>query len=136
VKELFEKVAGGESSITCEKLLVAAGEFEERMKGQDLKAILKEAFAVFDKDKSGSISAAELRHVISNLGEPVDEDEMEEMMNEADKDGNGQINYNEFVGVLLEGKQLPPPVQIPEELKPYWDALKSKEAGKNKEAAS
>ena len=29
----------------------------------------------------------ELRHVISNLGEPVDEDELEQMMAEADKDG-------------------------------------------------
>ena len=58
VKEYFEKVAGGGSSITCEQLLVAAGEFEGKMKNQDLKAGLKEAFAVFDKDNTGSINAA------------------------------------------------------------------------------
>lgn len=73
--------------------------------------------------------------MISNLGEPVDEDEMEEMMKEADKDSNGLINYSEFVGVLLNELSLPPPVVISPELKPFWDALKNKEAGKNKEAA-
>merc|ERR1719440_221654 len=95
VKELFDKVAGGESSITCDKLLVAVGEFDTRMKGSDMHGTLKEAFAVFDKDNSGSISAAELRHVISNLGEPVDEDEMEEMMKEADQNGDGMVCYKE-----------------------------------------
>ena len=137
VKQLFEKVAGGESSVSCEKLLAAAGEFEDRMAKGDALADLKEAFAVFDKDKSGSISAAELRHVISNLGEPVDEDEMEDMMKEADKDGNGMINYKEFVSVLLNAQSLPPPIVIPDELKPYWDAIKAKEGGKKgeKEAA-
>ena len=45
---------------------------------------------------------------------------------------NGLINYNEFANVLFNPPPIPPPVVIPEELKPFWDALKSKEAGKNK----
>ena len=87
VKELFEKVAGGESSIPLEKMLKVADEFETRMKASDQTTVLKEAFAVFDKDNSGSISAAELRHVIANLDESVDEDETDEMMKMADADG-------------------------------------------------
>ena len=43
----------------------------------------------------------ELRHVIANIGEKVDEDELEEMMKDADKDGNGKIDYKEFVATLL-----------------------------------
>ena len=58
VKELFDKVAGGASTITCDSLLIAAGEFEEQSLRTDPKAALHEAFKVFDKDNTGSISAA------------------------------------------------------------------------------
>ena len=53
-------------------------------KSKDQNKDLQEAFAVFDKDNSGKISAAELRHVISNIGEKLEEDEIEDMMLEAD----------------------------------------------------
>ena len=40
-----------------------------QMKDTDSKEELKEAFRVFDKDQNGFISAGELRHVMTNLGE-------------------------------------------------------------------
>ena len=46
---------------------------------------------------------------------------------------NGLINYDEFVNVVLSPGQLPPPVEIPAELKPYYDQVVSKDAGKHKE---
>lgn len=46
-----------------------------------------EAFRVFDKDGNGFISAAELRHVLTNLGERLTDAEVDEMIREADKDG-------------------------------------------------
>lgn len=48
---------------------------------------------VFDKDGNGYISAAELRHVMTNLGEKLTDEEVEEMIKEADIDGDGQVNY-------------------------------------------
>jgi Ca2+-binding EF-hand superfamily protein len=39
-----------------------------KMKDTDSEEEIREAFKVFDKDGNGSISAAELRHVMTNLG--------------------------------------------------------------------
>lgn len=54
---------------------------------------IKDAFRVFDKEGNGYISAAELRHVLTNLGERLRDEEVDEMIREADLTGDGQINY-------------------------------------------
>jgi len=57
-----------------------------------------DAFRVFDKDANGFMSAAELRHVMMNLGDQkLTEEDVAEMIREADMDGDGQINYEDFV---------------------------------------
>lgn len=56
---------------------------------------------VFDKDGNGFISAAELRHIMTNLGEKLTDEEVDEMIREADVDGDGQINYDEFVDMMM-----------------------------------
>lgn len=60
---------------------------------EDLQSDIREAFRIFDKDGSGLISADELRYVMTNLGEKLTEDEFNEMLSEADIDGDGAINY-------------------------------------------
>ncbi|KAK8945010.1 Pentatricopeptide repeat-containing protein [Platanthera zijinensis] len=72
-----------------------------KMKDTDSEEELKEAFRVFDKDQNGFISAAELRHVMTNLGEKLTDEEVDEMIREADVDGDGQINYDEFVKIMM-----------------------------------
>ncbi|KAH7522233.1 hypothetical protein FEM48_Zijuj07G0116600 [Ziziphus jujuba var. spinosa] len=62
---------------------------------------LREAFKVFDKDQNGYISASELRHVMINLGEKLTDEEVEQMIREADLDGDGQVNYDEFVKLMM-----------------------------------
>lgn len=47
----------------------------------------------FFQDGNGFISAAELRHVMTNLGEKLTDEEVDEMIREADIDGDGQVNY-------------------------------------------
>ncbi|KAF9818441.1 hypothetical protein IEO21_02790 [Rhodonia placenta] len=65
-----------------------------KMRDTDSEEEIKEAFKVFDKDGNGYISAAELRHVMTNLGEKLSDNEVDEMIREADVDGDGQINYD------------------------------------------
>jgi len=62
---------------------------------------LVEAFKAFDRDGSGFISAAELRHVMTNLGEKLTDDEVDSMVRECDVDGDGSINYEEFVKTMM-----------------------------------
>ena len=71
-----------------------------KMKDTDSAEEIKEAFKVFDKDGNGYISAAELRHIMTNLGEKLTDEEVDEMIREADVDGDGQINYDEFVDMV------------------------------------
>jgi len=72
-----------------------------KMKDTDTEEELREAFKVFDKDNNGFISAAELRHVMTNLGEKLTDEEVDEMIREADIDGDGQVNYDEFVKMMM-----------------------------------
>ena len=58
-------------------------------------------FQVFDKDGNGYISAAELRHVMANLGEKLTDEEVEEMIKEADLDGDGQVNFDGTPFILV-----------------------------------
>ncbi|KPI38553.1 Calmodulin [Cyphellophora attinorum] len=62
------------------------------VKSADIEHETRAAFAVFDKDGSGSISADELRQVMKSLGENLTDREIDEMIAEADKDRNGTID--------------------------------------------
>ena len=64
---------------------------------------IREAFRVFDKDGNGFISAAELRHVMTNLGEKLTDAEVAAMIREADIDGDGQVNYEGVYNLNLPG---------------------------------
>ena len=63
-----------------------------KMKYTDSEEEIREAFKVFDRDNNGFISAAELRHVMTSIGEKLTDDEVDEMIREADQDGDGRID--------------------------------------------
>jgi len=54
----------------------------------------------FDKDGNGFISSAELRHMLTSLGEKMTEEEVESLIH-GQEDSHGNINYEEFVKMVL-----------------------------------
>ena len=50
---------------------------------------------------NGFISASELRHVMTYLGEKLTDEEVDDMIKEGDVDGDGQLNYEEFVKMII-----------------------------------
>ncbi|XP_002737577.1 uncharacterized protein LOC100369336 [Saccoglossus kowalevskii] len=69
---------------------------DERISEQEIY----EAFRAMDIDGSGTISAEELREVVKRLGEDLTEDDIQEMVELVDENGDGEIDYGEFVKIM------------------------------------
>ncbi|KPP58894.1 hypothetical protein Z043_123240 [Scleropages formosus] len=65
----------------------------------DSEEEIREAFRVFDKDGNGYISATELRHAMTNLGEKLTDEEVDEMMGEADIDEAPKLAHEVFKAI-------------------------------------
>ncbi len=55
---------------------------------------------MFDKDGNGFVSSSEIKFVMSNLGVELTDDELTEMVLEADIDGDGQVCFEEFYNMM------------------------------------
>merc|ERR1712168_1119547 len=74
-----------------------------KMKSQaEEEAELLESFKVFDKNGDGFISAKELQDMMLTLGEKLTNEEVDEMIKEADTNGDGKVDYEEFVKLMLQ----------------------------------
>lgn len=63
---------------------------------------IMKAFRVFDRNGDGYVTAEELRIALLNLGEKLTEEEAERFIEDADIDGDGRINYEEFVAFMTK----------------------------------
>ena len=62
----------------------------------------REAFEIFDKDGSGTITVEELRQVIVSLGQKCSLKQAKDMIAEVDTDKNETIEFDEFVQMMLK----------------------------------
>ncbi|EKX40626.1 hypothetical protein GUITHDRAFT_113414 [Guillardia theta CCMP2712] len=65
-----------------------------------LDSDIRNIFQQFDRDGNGYLGAADLAKVYKAIGENLDDDLIDELIREADKDGDGQIAYPEFYALI------------------------------------
>eukprot|EP00742_Colponemidia_sp_Colp-10_P000181 GILJ01000202.1.p1 GENE.GILJ01000202.1~~GILJ01000202.1.p1 ORF type:complete len:469 (+),score=93.72 GILJ01000202.1:43-1449(+) len=99
-EELQRVLAGvdtdGSGSIDYTEFIAAT--LDRRLYLQEEK--LWSAFRVFDKDGSGRITAQELREVLSRGNDVVDQRVAEEIIREVDTNGDGEIDFDEFITMM------------------------------------
>ncbi len=91
--------AGGAVTLATEAPRDPAGRFTDDE--------ILEAFRAFDLDKNNFVGAAEIRHVLINIGEQVTDEEVDEMIRMVDSDGDGQVSWEEFYSMVTGGKKAP-----------------------------
>uniref|UniRef100_A0A6B2LPD5 EF-hand domain-containing protein n=1 Tax=Arcella intermedia TaxID=1963864 RepID=A0A6B2LPD5_9EUKA len=88
----------GSKEIDREKFLELMA--KQKQVEENIKEELTETFKIFDKG-TGTVSRQELRHVLTTIGEPLTEDEIEEMIKEADTSQDGKLVIEDFIKLLL-----------------------------------
>mmetsp|Transcript_29688 Transcript_29688/g.65030 ORF Transcript_29688/g.65030 Transcript_29688/m.65030 type:complete len:201 (+) Transcript_29688:86-688(+) len=80
----------------------------ERMPDKNTRTEIDKVFGLFDTGDTGKISFRELRRVAKELGETLTDEELQEMVEEADRDGDGLIDPDDFYKVMRkkEGRPL------------------------------
>ncbi|XP_050101526.1 uncharacterized protein LOC126581719 [Anopheles aquasalis] len=71
-----------------------------KMAEKDSKEEILKAFRLFDDDETGTISFKNLKRVAKELGENLTDEELQEMIDEADRDGDGEVNQEEFLRIM------------------------------------
>uniref|UniRef100_A0A8C4WSR7 EF-hand domain-containing protein n=1 Tax=Gopherus evgoodei TaxID=1825980 RepID=A0A8C4WSR7_9SAUR len=72
----------------------------QKMNEKDSKEEILKAFRLFDDDGTGKISFKNLKRVAKELGENLTDEELQEMIDEADRDGDGEVNEQEFLRIM------------------------------------
>ena len=71
-----------------------------KMGERDSREEIMKAFRLFDDDETGKISFKNLKRVAKELGENMTDDELQEMIDEADRDGDNEVNEEEFFRIM------------------------------------
>jgi len=67
---------------------------------KDSKEEILKAFKLFDDDETGKISFSNLKRVAKELGENLTDEELQEMIDEADRNGDGEVDEDEFLRIM------------------------------------
>merc|ERR1712139_346653 len=67
---------------------------------KDPKDDLLKAFRLFDDDQTGSVTFKNIKRVAKETNQSLSDDELQEMLDGADKDGDGVLNEEEFLAMM------------------------------------
>ena len=98
IKRLISEVdKDGSGTVNYNEFLVM---MTTKMSERDSREEMIKAFRLFDDDETGKISFRNLKRVAMELGETITDEELQEMIDEADRDGDGEVSQYEFIRVM------------------------------------
>lgn len=83
---------------TFSKILNRPGGFREPF---DIDEYIR-GFQVFDKERSGFVGKGQIKYILTNLGEKMSEEEVEELFKSTIDTGSNEVDYREFVKTIAE----------------------------------
>lgn len=71
-----------------------------RMHEKGTREEIMKIFRLFDDEQAGVITFKNLKRISLEIGENISDEELRDMLNEADRDGDGALNFEEFYRVM------------------------------------
>jgi Ca2+-binding EF-hand superfamily protein len=95
ITKMFASVDfSGDNKISKDEYMAAMGQVPPK---EHKAATMRSLFRSFDKDGSGSIDRSELDVIFKEMGKSFSDDELKRMIQLADKDASGGLDYDEFI---------------------------------------
>lgn len=91
-------------TVDFEEFIGMMAKFRQFKTSNELEEELMDIFNIFDKNRDGFIDNEELKTVLLSLGENITDDEISDMIREADIDGDNKVSYTEFKSMLYDNK--------------------------------
>jgi Ca2+-binding EF-hand superfamily protein len=73
---------------------------EDRMQRKGTREEVMRIFELFDEDRQGKITFKNLKRISQEIGENIPDDELRSMIAEADRDGDGALNFEDFYKIM------------------------------------
>jgi centrin-1 len=73
-----------------------------RMSDKDTREDINKVFRLFDDDNTGTVTLRNLRRVARELGETMTDDELQEMVDRADSNGDGAVTLDDFYNIMTK----------------------------------
>jgi len=103
ITEIFSQVAGtADQKVDPDGMVKAAEIMAGKMGSESHEGACLEAFTVFDKDQSGKLASAELKHLLHNVKFELDEEAMDELMDEIQDQQSGTVDYKKLSKTMFE----------------------------------
>ena len=62
---------------------------------------MERVYKLFDLNRNGDIRLADLKRVAKELGEDISDEELQEIIQRADLDGDGKLTFDDFYNVIV-----------------------------------
>lgn len=120
VFQMLSKLIDGIDMETCEEWvneydldfngIIHISEFVQLILGKiividDTESEIIEAFKIFDPEDTGFIESTEMRKIMQHMGDRLNDEEINSFMKKSDIDGEGFVNYEEFVKIMYQDKK-------------------------------